>query len=145
MPLDPEAQLVGQSPSQSAAEEKGDGANQELAHEQHYNQHKVLRVDMILNGFAQKENGQKKVHRSQIRHACMPWAKSSPLTLIYPRFTHQYQETAGLHPGAAAAKEADHKSGAPDAHEDGVRTQTCVLGQQSGVSRVAQSQPESRS
>jgi len=72
MPLDPEAQLVGQSPSQSAAEEKGDGANQELTHEQHYNQHKVLRVDMILNGFAQKENGQKKVHRSQIRHVCMP-------------------------------------------------------------------------
>jgi len=42
VPLDPEAQLVGQSPSQSAAEEKGDGAHQELAHEQQHNQHEVL-------------------------------------------------------------------------------------------------------
>lgn len=42
MTLDPETQFVGQSPTQAAAEEKGDGAHQELAHEQHHNQHEVL-------------------------------------------------------------------------------------------------------
>jgi len=50
-----------------------------------------------------------------------------------------------LHPGAAAAEEADHESGAPDAHEDGVRTQAGVLGQQSGVALVTETQPQSGS
>lgn len=62
---------------------------------------------------------------------------------VAPPCTYQHEQAARLHPGAAAAEEADHKADATDAHEDRVRTEARMLRQQRCVALVAEAQPQS--